>query len=179
MFGDGGSLNFAEHSVVLKPNKNTRVLKAVIIAAAIAVFLTVSFLIIAFASATIIALPMIVVLIVYAAFVCLKYTHIEYDYTIASGNLTMCKVYGGRKRKELFDVHISAADSITDFAGKSLNSPVAADRVYVCLSSNDAKSIVCITFKDEAGHSCAAYIEAEKKEKSVLRFYNSSAYRVL
>lgn len=179
MFGDGGALNYAEHSVVLKPTKKTRFLKAIIIVVAIAVFLTVSFFIITFASATIITLPMIVVLIVFGAFVFWKYTRVEYDYTIASGNLTMCVVYGGRKRKELFNIHISAADSITDFNGKSLDKPVDADKVYVCLSSNDAKSIVCITFKDESGKYCAAYIEAEKKAKSVLRFYNSSAYRIL
>lgn len=179
MMGDGGALNYTEHSVVLKPTKKTRFLKTIIIAVAVAVFLAIAFLIITFASATIITLPMIVVLIVYAAFVFWKYTRIEYDYTIASGNLTMCVVYGGRKRKELFDIHISAADSITDFGGKSLDKPVAADKVYICLSSNEAKSIVCITFTDADGNNCAAYIEAEKKAKSVLKFYNSSAYRIL
>lgn len=179
MPGDGGSLNYTEHSVVLKPTKKTRLLKALIITAAVAVFLTVSFLIISFASATIIALPMIVVLIAYAAFVFWKYTRVEYDYTIASGELTMCAVYGKRKRKELFNIHISAADSITDFNGKGLDKPVAADKVYICLSSNEAKSIVCISFKDEGGNSCAAYIEAERKAKSALKFYNSSAYRIL
>lgn len=179
MYGDGGSLNFVEHSVLSKPTKRTRLLKAIIISAATAVFLIISFFIITFASATIITLPMIVVLIVYAAFVFWKYTHIEYDYIIAGGDLSMSVVYGGRKRKELFSVHLSAAEAITDYGGKPLVEPEKADVIYNCLSSNDSASIICIRFSGKNGENCVAYIEAEKKAKSALRFYNSSAYRTL
>ncbi len=179
MYGDGSSPNFVEHSVVQAPTKKTRLLKAAIIAAAAVVFFLLTYLIITFARATIIVLPMAMVIIVYIAFIFWKYTNVEYDYTIAGGELKMCVVYGGRKRTTLFETRISAADAIVAYNGAVPAEAVGAEKKYKCVSSMNASDIVCMVFTNEDGQKCAVYFEVLKKTKGILKFYNSAAYKIV
>lgn len=178
MNGDSGSPNYVEYSVVQAPNGKTRRLKAIIVLASVAVALVLFYVQYSFANATIVALPFEIVFIVFGAFQFWKYTRISYDYTIAGGELKMCAVYGNRTRKVLFDVRLSSASAIVAYNGSVPDEAKDAAKSYACVSSMSAGNIVCIVFKDDAGNKCAAYIEAEKKTKSILKFYNSSAYKI-
>lgn len=176
MFGDATS-NFLEYSVVEKPNKKTKTRKAVIIASAVAVFVVLFGVLSAFASAMVVVMPMATVLIVFAAFIFWKYTKIEYDYVISGGDMQMHIVYGGRNRKELFTFKISSAELIADLAGNPTDNS-RYQKVYTCVSSMEAENILYVVFKNGDGEKCIAYFEAPKKAFSLLKFYNSSAYRV-
>lgn len=179
MYGDSGSPNYVEYSVVQAPTQKTRMQKLAIIAVTTAVFLLLTYLIIEFAKATIIALPMAMIPIVYVAFLFWRYTNIEYHYTISGGELKMCLVYGSRKKKPLFSVRISNAKAIVAYDGSVPAEAQDAEVEYCCVSSMNAKDIVCIVYNDENGKKTAAYIEALKKTKSVLKFYNSAAYKII
>lgn len=178
MYGDSSSPNYVEHSVVQASTKNTKLKRLAIIAGTTAVFLLLSFIIIKFAKATIIALPMAMVLIVYVAFMFWRYTKVEYEYTIVGGELKMFMVYGGRRRKPLINLRLSTADAIVDYKGTTPMEAVGAETEHRCVSTMQASDIVCIVYKDDNGKKAAVYIEAIKKTKSVLKFYNASAYKL-
>lgn len=178
MYGDTGSPNYAEHSVIEKPNKRTKMLKATIAFSAVAVFLLLFVVLSVFASALVIIMPMAAVVIAFGAWIFWKYTNVEYDYVISGGDIQMSVVYGGRSRKQLFRFKLSGAEL---FAGYNHSSPPREDGYahrYACVSSMDAAGIVYTVFKNENGEKCIAYFEATKKVLSLLKFYNSSAYKV-
>jgi len=178
MFNDVGSPNYAEHSVAQKPNKKTKNIKLAIILSAVLVFVAIFCIISIFASAVIIVMPMVGVLIVFCAFIFWKYTKVEYDYYISGGDMKMFVVYGGRKRNELFTFKLSAAEVFANYQGNA--SPIVTNDIkeYKCVSSMDACGIVYSIFKDENGNKCIAYFEPTKKVLSLLKFYNSSSYKV-
>lgn len=178
MFNDTGSPNYAEHSVAQKPNKRTKMIKWCIILSALFVFVLTFCLISIFASAVIIVMPMVTVLIVFCAFIFWKYTKVEYDYYISGGEMKMFVIYGGRKRSELFTFKLSTAEVFANSQGADTLSFSTDIKQYQCVSSMDAYGIVYTVFKDENGNKCLAYFEPTKKVLSLLKFYNSSAYKV-
>lgn len=177
MYGNTGSPNFLEYSVSEKPNKKTKTLKAVIILSAITIFLLLFWLLSVFASAMVIVIPMVTVLIVFAAFIFWKFTKVEYDYVISGGDMQMHIVYGGRSRKELFCFKLSTAELFAEKSALPADDS-KYDKAYYCVSSMDAENILYAVFKNEGGERCIAYFEAPKKAHSILRFYNSSACRI-
>lgn len=179
MSEDMGSPNYVEYSVVQKPNGKTMRLKAIIVLATVAVAVALLLVIYIFAKPFIMGFPLVMVLAVFVAFQFWKYTNVSFDYTIAGGELKMCAVYGGRKRTELFETRISSAEAIVACNGTEPAEARGAAKVFECVSEMSAPDIVCIVFKDDAGNKCAAYFEAQKKAKTVLKFYNSTAYKVI
>ncbi len=177
MFGDPSSPNHVEFSVAEKPNKKTKTRKAIIVLSAVSVFIALFAVLSIFASATVVVMPMVTVLIVFGAFIFWKYTKIEYDYVISTGDMQMHIVYGGRSRKELFTFKISTAELIADPVSTPADNS-AYDKVYTCVSSMDAVGIVYAVFKNTRGERCIVYFEAPKKALSILKFYNSAAYKV-
>lgn len=180
MFGDSGSANHAEHSVLVKPNKKTRLMKLALVLGAVALFVGV-FVVLSIIGLGGLLLPssvMIIVVEVFFVWYFWKYTNIEYDYLIATGDLSVTAVYGGRTRKEIFSVKISTASVIDSYSGSPSKEEAEADVVYRCVSSFESNDILYIVFKNQEGKNCVAYFEASKKMIKLLRFYNGSACRV-
>lgn len=177
MYGDISSPNYLEHSVAEKPNKRTKTLKAVIISAALVVFLLLFWVLSVFAKAMIIIIPMVTVLIVFAAFIFWKFTKVEYDYVISGGEMQMHMVYSGRSRKELFCFKLSSAELFADKKQAPVDDSKYSKAFY-CVSDMNAENIVYAVFKNDDGEKCIAYFEAPKKAYGILKFYNSSAYKI-
>lgn len=180
MYGDSGSANHVEHSVLVKPTAKTGLLKFGIIFGAIALFALI-FGVLSIFNAGFLLVPssvMILVLDVFGIWFFWKYTSIEYDYLIATGDLSVTAVYGGRTRKEVFCTKISAASLIANCDGKNVPEEQSAEKVYCCVSSFESRDLTYIIFKDGEGKKCLAYFEANSKMKKLLKFYNSSACRL-
>ncbi len=180
MYEGTGSANHAEHSVLVKPTAKTKLLKFGLFAGAIALFVGV-FVILSLIEMDFLLLPssvMLIVLEVFGIWFFWKYTGIEYDYLIATGDLTVTAIYGGRSRKDIFSVKISSASVIAPYEGKPAPEESTADAVYNCVSSFEAANIVYIAFKDGDGKKCVAYIEAPQKFIKLFKFYNSTACKV-
>ena len=180
MYDGTGSANHAEHSVIVKPTAKSKLLKLGLFAGAIFLFVGV-FVILSIIGYDFLLLPssvMIIVLEVFGIWYFWKYTSIEYDYLISTGDLTVTAVYGGRSRKDLFSVKVSTASLIASYNGKPAPEEGTAETIYNCVSSFDATSIVYIVFKDESGKKCIAYIEAPQKFIKLFKFYNSTACKV-
>ncbi len=172
---DSTSHNYAEFSVLAEPTKKTRTIKASIIFGAIAVFLISFYLIVSLAKPFLIIIPVECVLIFFVCFIFWKYTSVEYDCVIASGEMQMSIVYGSRSRKELFEQKISSFETISE---KEAINEQQFNKIYRCVRSYDADGIVYATFKDKDGNRCLVYFQPTKKALSVIKFYNMTAYKV-
>ncbi len=106
-----------------------------------------------------------------------KRTEIEYEYIVSSGDFSMNKIYGGRSRKELFNLKVSAFHTIAPYSEDAIKkeSSGAEMKTYTCISSPDALDIYYATFTKEDGKKCAVIFECPKKALTTLRFYNSKA----
>lgn len=181
MYESSVSANHAEHSVTVKPNSKTKLLKLGLIAAAIVLFIGL-FVVLSLFDAQVLMLGgsvMLIVLEVFGIWTFWKYTSLEYDYVIATGDLTMSVIYGSRSRKDVFSVKISSVELIASYNGEPAKEENGADNVYRCVSSFDASSIIYMSFKDQQGKNCVAYLEAPQKVLKLLKFYNVSAYKVV
>ena len=181
MYEGTGSANHAEHSVLVKPTGKTKLIKIGLFAAAIALFVGL-FVFLSVIEMDFLLVPsavMLVVLEVFGIWYFWKFTSIEYDYVIATGDLTVSAVYGGRSRKELFSVKISTASLIASYEGKPASEEANTELIYNCVGSFDSTDIVYIVFKNEDGKKAIAYIEAPKKMLKLFKFYNSSACKVI
>lgn len=181
MFGDSGSANHAEHSVLVKPNKRTTLIKLGLIFGAFAFFIGL-FVLLSVLEYDHLLLPssvMIIVLEVFGIWYFWKYTSLEYDFVISTGDLTVDVIYGGRTRKNVFSVKISGASLIASYTDKPADEEKTAEIIYKCVSSFDSKDILYIVFKDSEGKKCVAYFEATKKMIKLFKFYNSSACKVV
>ena len=125
----------------------------------------------------VIVIPMVTVLIVFAAFIFWKFTKVEYDYVISGGEMQMHVVYGGRSRKELFTFKLSTAELFADKKQTPADDSKYGKAFY-CVSEMSAENVLYAVFKNEDGEKCIAYFEAPKKAYSILRFYNSSACKI-
>ena len=180
MYGDSGSANHAENTVLVKPTAKTKLMKIGLIACSVALFVLM-FVVLKIVDMDYLLVPssvMIIVLEVFGIWYFWKYTSLEYDYLIATGDIAMSVVYGGRSRKDLFKVKISSAELIADCNAIPVSDEQKAEKVYNCTSGPDAINVIYMLFKNEEGKKCIAYFEASAKVLKLLKFYNSSAYKV-
>ena len=174
---DGLYTNFAEFSVAAKPGVKSRLYKVLLITAALSAVIALMLFIGIFAKPFMGLIPVLGVMAVFFIWFFWKYTNREYEYLIAGGEMRMTVIYGGRKRKELFCVRVSSMSVIVSYNGQEIPEAAGAKRFF-CVSSPDAKEIVCAVFVNEKKQKNAVYFEPTKKALSLLKFYNSSAYRI-
>ena len=116
-------------------------------------------------------------------FVTWRYTDIEYEYTITSGKLTFCKIYGNRTRKRMFEMDLRDAVLIAPLDGGTYSARATAyrpERSFEGVSSFHAPNIYMLLFELDARkradkRRAIFYFEATSKSLSICRFYNQSA----
>lgn len=175
---DSGSPNFTEFSVAAIPNSKTKLTKLLIYLGALLLFFVYFYVIWNWARPFFATFPVVLILLAVAVWFFMRYTNLEYEYVIMSGEFHMSVIYGGRKRKELFCVRISEMERIADCVGGSAPEAEKAQKVYFCASSREAENLCYALFRSNEGFNCAVYFEATKKALSIMKFYNSSAYAV-
>ena len=174
---DGLYTNFAEHSVAVKPGGASRLYRVLLILGALSVVFIAMLLIGIFAKPFMVLIPVLGVLAVFFVWLFWKYTSREYEYLIAGGDMHMTVIYGGRKRKKLFCVHVSSMSVIALCKGQEVPEAVGAKRFF-CISSPNAEEIVYAVFETENRQKCVAYFEPTKKALGLMKFYNPAAYKV-
>ena len=106
-----------------------------------------------------------------------RFTQVEYEYSFFSGKLTVCRILGGRSRKELVTVTIRELAEIypatEEFADKA-NAYQPEKTVYAA-SSQDSSGLYAATWKDEDGKRNLLWFEPNEKALKILRYYNAAA----
>ena len=111
-----------------------------------------------------------------------RYTNVEYEYSITSGELTFCKIYGNRSRHRILTLDLRKAARIAPEDGAEHSARAAAYRpevVHIGISGKDAKDVYYILFEEETKKGnrkrAALYLEVTHRALQVFRFYNSPA----
>ncbi len=106
-----------------------------------------------------------------------RYVSIEYEYTVVSGRVTFCKIYGGRSRKKMLEFMIKDAEVIAplDDVGRSKIKDFAPEHSYSALSSEDAEDGYFMLFEDDKNGRCVFYFEATSHMQKICRYYNPRA----
>jgi len=121
-------------------------------------------------------IPLTIWMMVFATW---RYTNIEYEYSISSGELTYSKIYGGRSRKTQLKVIIKDFESIW-----KLESRESYDRAemykpknkYVAVSSLDDENVYFALFQNKKHEPCIFYFKANDKALKIMKYYNSHAF---
>lgn len=106
-----------------------------------------------------------------------RYVCVEYEYTLASGQLTVAKIYGNRTRRVLLEVRLSDMTLIAplnkSFSGQIERANPA--KTYDALSSKKSPNAYFALFPDKNGKVAILYFDACNKFVSLAKFYNSAA----
>lgn len=166
-----------EYVVKEKPSARLRIRKLLLVAGY--VLFTTAMLSIAVASrlgAPVVALtPFGLALLIFFTW---RYTSVELEYSITSGEVTVSKIYGGRSRRELVSFHLRECTMIapaTDSAWKTRAEQFRADETVSILSATDSPSAYFAAFETKDGRRGLVYFEATQKALRICHFYNASA----
>lgn len=107
-----------------------------------------------------------------------RYTSVEYEYAITSGEMTVSKIYGGRTRRELTCFRLRNCTMIapaTDRLWAERAELFPADERISALSAPDAPDAYFAAYENEDGSRGIVYFEATQKALRICHFYNASA----
>ena len=113
-----------------------------------------------------------VVLIVYVAMVMWSFTNIEYEYLIVSGLMSMDKIVGGKRRRQMVEFKVASAESVLPLKDAKLD---GIDVIYG-VSSLDAEDAYCIIFRADSGEKMALVFNATEKALEMIRYYNRTCF---
>ena len=86
-----------------------------------------------------------------------RYVSVEYEYSVVSGRVTFCKIYGGRSRKKMLEMTLKEAEIIAplsdEYSGKIEDFAL---------------------FRNSEGKKCVFYFEATARMLKICRMYNPS-----
>ncbi len=118
-------------------------------------------------------------------FITWRYVSVEYEYSITAGELTFCKIYGGRSRSKKLTFKLRDAVRIAPLVDEQEAAKATAyhpEREFSAISSLRADDIYFILFEyafRESGKQqkrrAIFYFEATAKALQICRFYNASA----
>lgn len=112
-----------------------------------------------------------------------RYTAVDYEYSITSGELTFSRIYGNRTRRRVSTIVLRDAVCIAPLDNGEHSAKAAAfhpEREYSAISSLTAPDIYYILFEyqnKKKKEKCRAifYFEATGRALQICRFYNPSA----
>jgi len=113
-----------------------------------------------------------------------RYTNVEYEYSITSGELTFAKIYGNRSRRRVLTLQLRDAVRIAPLDNGEHSAKATAwkpELDFSAISSATAPDIYYILFEHKGsgkkGESKRAilYLEVTTRTLQICRFYNPSA----
>ena len=113
----------------------------------------------------------------FLVFLTWRYTQVEYEYSFFSGELTVCRVLGGRSRRELCCVtlrSLSAMLPFDDYGARRIEQ-YSADKVIFAASDESAEDLYAAMWSDEDGKKMLLFFEPNERAIKIVRYYNASA----
>lgn len=107
-----------------------------------------------------------------------RFTSVEYEYSMISGEITFSKIYGGRTRKQLLSFRLKDCTMIAPAGVREWQERAelfGAEKSLSALSRPDADDAYFATFEGEKGVKHIVYFEATERALKICRFYNPSA----
>lgn len=108
-----------------------------------------------------------------------RWTQIEYDYSFFSGELTLCRVLGGRSRFRIAKVALRSVHAVMK-PGDEATAVVerfAPERQIRAASSLEAENLWLMLCEDENERKLLLWLELDENALRILRHYNANAQR--
>ena len=109
---------------------------------------------------------------VFVAWFAFQFTKIEYEYTIATGEFTLSKIYGARMRKDILNIKTSDIEAIVP---ESELKSIKADKVFYTCRKSDV-NLLGLVYSEKEGGKNVLVISAPDKTVSCLKYYRRSAF---
>ena len=123
--------------------------------------------------ATIFVIPLTAFLAGKFAPATMAFGELSFEYTVASGEMSLAKIYGNRFRREWFSFKISDMEKcapLTEDAEKEI-ARMRFDHTYAAISGFDAPNVYYAIFKDSNDDRCLVYFEMIKKSLRLIKTY--------
>ncbi len=103
-------------------------------------------------------------------------TRREFEYTIASGKLTVDVIYGKSFRRKLYEVRIADADTIT-YVGNGAHAVIGKNKeIYAC-NKNDGDMYVMLIPRADGNEGTALYFSGCSKVLDCIKYYNRACIK--
>lgn len=168
---EADSLNAGYCEYLTKVSASAKVIAARMGIVFSAIFLIVSMLVLTLKTIPVVSF-MALALITFMAWFVFQFTKIEYEYCIATGVLTLSKIYGARVRKDILEIKTS---DISMILPESKLSEIKSDNVFYTCRKSDVNP-VCLVYLDKHSEKNVLVISAPDKTVSCLKFYKRSAF---
>ena len=168
---ESDSLNTGYCEYMTKVPASAKVIVARVGIILFAIFLIISMLVFTLKTIPVVSF-MALALITFMAWFVFQFTKIEYEYCIATGVLTLSKIYGARVRKDVLEIKTSDVSLITP---ESRLADIKADNVFYICKKTDVNPI-CLVYLDKHSEKNVLVISAPDKTVSCLKFYRRSAF---
>jgi hypothetical protein len=118
------------------------------------------------------ALPLLI-LTIYACWFTKRFTRIEYEYTILSGDFSIAAIYDNLSRKDLMSTKIKDMHKIVPYHTNEplLNAPEINQVLYYCSDLENPDLYIGI-FDDEKKGRLAVVFNTSRKFVQIMKFYN-------
>jgi len=100
----------------------------------------------------------------------------EFEYTIASGTMTVDVIYGKSMRKKLYEARISDAESVT-YIGNGAPGIIGNTKAVFACNKKDSNMYVMILPKTEKSEATALYFSGCTKLLDCIKYYNRSCIK--
>ncbi len=116
-------------------------------------------------------LPLFIWMLVFLTW---RYTDIEYEYIVSSGELSLAVIYGNRVRKKLLEIKINEAEKIAPYneAGRAALETVQIKNVYNILKEKNSPRAYYALFDIPKKGKTLVLFEGDEKALKIMRFYN-------
>lgn len=100
---------------------------------------------------------------------------IEYEYSIVSGNMILCRIGAGRVRRRVAEIHIKDMHAIAPYDGDYIKAAeqYAPEQTIDFTSSMQSPDVYYALYETDKGRRGILYFEATARALKMLRYYNS------
>lgn len=104
-----------------------------------------------------------------------RYTDVEYEYIVSSGEISVAAIYGNRVRKKMLEMKISEIERIApyDDAEKEKLAGMEIKNVYNILREKDSPDAYFALFDLPKKGRSVLLFEKDERALKVMRFYNA------
>jgi len=119
-------------------------------------------------------MPVLIILSVYLCWYCMRFTKIEYEYVIQSGEFTVSAIYDNRSRKDLIKAaKIKDMSQVVPYHTNEplLNAPGINQVLYYCSDLENPDLYISI-FDHEKMGKIAVVFNTSRRLVQIMQFYN-------
>ena len=112
------------------------------------------------------------------AFITWRFTDVEFEFLIDSGEMTVSKIYGKRIRKKLLQIKVSDFSEIGLYDDEAFErlSKLSLQSNLICVSSLDTQEMFYGLYS-RGDDKCVLYFEATDKAIEIIKRHNFSAFK--